>query len=241
MAPGDLPQQQAVFSATSSCRPRRYPARPGHRRRSQRGGRQPVPAAADLVADSAGGTRVTGHIDLGPDHHPVGVVHAVSTPPSVESAASFGASLAVRDRAQFAVGVHNATDFLRPATSGRAEVIAEPLQQCLVQQLWLVTITDERCKALARGQIRLQNVPLPGTGTEADERPPGSSELTGTMSCPVGAAVPATSLQNPLLQPKRCTGRYPKQPCAGGGRRDRNEGAAQGGTCRRAGLGRAAC
>jgi len=71
----------------------------------------------------------------------------------------------VQDRGQFAVGVHNATDFLRPATSGRAEVIAEPLQQGRVQQLWLVTITGERGKTLARGQLRLQNVPLPGTGT----------------------------------------------------------------------------
>ena len=83
---------------------------------------------------------------------------------AVETAASLGASLAVRHRG-IAVGVHNATDFLRPATSGRAEVIAEPLQQGRVQQLWLVTITDERGRALARGQLRLQNVPLPGTGT----------------------------------------------------------------------------
>ena len=123
-------------------------------------------AAAGLVVDSAGGTRVVGHIDLGPDHHtPWGVVHGGVYTTAVETAASLGASLAVRDRGQFAVGVHNATDFLRPATSGRAEVIAEPLQQGRVQQLWLVTITDERGRALARGQLRLQNVPLPGTGT----------------------------------------------------------------------------
>ena len=123
-------------------------------------------AAAGLVVDSAGGTRVAGHIDLGPDHHtPWGVVHGGVYTTAVETAASLGASLAVRDRGQFAVGVHNATDFLRPATSGRAEVIAEPLQQGRVQQLWLVTITDERGRALARGQLRLQNVPLPGTGT----------------------------------------------------------------------------
>ena len=122
--------------------------------------------AAGLVVDAAGGTRVAGHIDLGPDHHtPWGVVHGGVYTAAVESAASLGASLAVRDRGQFAVGVHNATDFLRPATSGRAEVIAEPLQQGRVQQLWLVTITDERGRALARGQLRLQNVPLPGTGT----------------------------------------------------------------------------
>jgi uncharacterized protein (TIGR00369 family) len=93
------------------------------------------------------------------------VVHGGVYTTAAETAASLGASLAVRDRGQFAVGVHNATDFLRPATSGRAEVIAEPLQQGRVQQLWLVTITDERGRALARGQLRLQNVPLPGTGT----------------------------------------------------------------------------
>jgi 1,4-dihydroxy-2-naphthoyl-CoA hydrolase len=123
-------------------------------------------AAAGLVVDAAGGTRVAGHIDLGPDHHtPWGVVHGGVYTTAVETAASLGASLAVRDRGQFAVGVHNATDFLRPATSGRAEVIAEPLQQGRVQQLWLVTITDERGRALARGQLRLQNVPLPGAGT----------------------------------------------------------------------------
>ncbi len=123
-------------------------------------------AGAGLVVDSADGTRVAGHIDLGPDHHtPWGVVHGGVYTTAVESAASIGASLAVRDRGQFAVGVHNATDFLRPATSGRAEVIAEPLQQGRVQQLWLVTITDERGKVLARGQLRLQNVPLPDAAT----------------------------------------------------------------------------
>ena len=112
------------------------------------------------------GTRVAGHIDLGPDHHtPWGVVQGGVYATAVESAAGLGASLAVRDRGQFAVGVHNATDFLRPATSGRAEVVAEPLQQGRVQQPWLVTITDERGRALARGQLRLQNVPPPGTGT----------------------------------------------------------------------------
>jgi 1,4-dihydroxy-2-naphthoyl-CoA hydrolase len=123
-------------------------------------------AAAGLVVDSADGTRVTGHIDFGPDHHtPWGVVQGGVYTTAVESAAGLGASLAVQDRGQFAVGVHNATDFLRPATSGRAEVIAEPLQQGRVQQLWLVTITGEGGQALARGQLRLQNVPLPGTGT----------------------------------------------------------------------------
>ena len=161
----DLPHLHLLLRLchAGSCR---YPARPGRLRRSQRGGCQPVPGRGRPDGGFASGTRVAGHIDLGPDHHtPWGVVQGGVYATAVESAAGLGASLAVRDRGQFAVGVHNATDFLRPATSGRAEVIAEPLQQGRVQQLWLVTITDERGRALARGQLRLQNVPLPGTGT----------------------------------------------------------------------------
>ncbi len=52
--------------------------------------------------------------------------------------------------------------FLRSTTGCRASVTAEPLQQGRTQQLWLVIITDTTTgKVLARGQLRLQNVPLP--------------------------------------------------------------------------------
>lgn len=121
-------------------------------------------AAAGLVVEEATGSRVTGHIELTADHlTPWGVVHGGVYATAVESAASIGASAAVVDRGQFAVGVHNGTDFLRSSNGGeRAHVVAEPLQQGRVQQLWLVTITSEQTgKALARGQVRLQNVPLP--------------------------------------------------------------------------------
>jgi acyl-coenzyme A thioesterase PaaI-like protein len=66
------------------------------------------------------------------------------------------------DREQFAVGVSNTTDFLRPMTTGRVDVLAEPLQQGRTLQLWLVTLTRaEDGRTVARGQVRLQNVPLP--------------------------------------------------------------------------------
>lgn len=109
------------------------------------------------------GTRVTGTVDLGPEQHtPWGVVHGGVYCTVVESAASIGASAAVADRGQFAVGVNNSTDFLRPATSGRLDVVAEPVQQGRTLQLWLVTLTRaEDGKLVARGQVRLQNVPLP--------------------------------------------------------------------------------
>ncbi|HEX2742036.1 MAG TPA: PaaI family thioesterase, partial [Rubrobacter sp.] len=106
---------------------------------------------------------VRGWIDLGPDHHtPWGVVHGGVYASAVESAASLGASAAVEEGGQFAVGVNNSTDFLRPMGEGRVEVVAEPIMQGKSQQLWQVIITRaEDGKEVARGQVRLQNVPLP--------------------------------------------------------------------------------
>ena len=136
---------------------------------------QDVPTFADLppagawlqslgmVLDEISGTRVTAHLDLGPQHHtPWGVVHGGIYTTLIESVASVGASAAVFDRGQFAVGVNNTTDFLRSMRVGRVDVGAEPVIQGRVQQLWHVTITrHEDGKAIAQGRVRLQNVPLP--------------------------------------------------------------------------------
>jgi 1,4-dihydroxy-2-naphthoyl-CoA hydrolase len=121
-------------------------------------------AATGLELTEVTGTRVAGHIDVGPQHHtPWGVVHGGVYSTVVESAASVGASTAVAERGQFSVGVNNSTDFLRPMTAGRLDVVAEPVQQGKTLQLWLVTLTRaEDGKPVARGQVRLQNVPLPG-------------------------------------------------------------------------------
>jgi uncharacterized protein (TIGR00369 family) len=121
-------------------------------------------AATGFEPAEISGTRVTGSADLGPDQHtPWGVVHGGVYCAIVESAASIGASAAVADRGQFAVGVNNSTDFLRPLSAGRVDVLAEPIQQGRTLQLWLVTLTRaEDGKTIARGQVRLQNVPLPG-------------------------------------------------------------------------------
>ena len=80
----------------------------------------------------------------------------------MESAASIEASTAVLEHGQFAVGVNNNTDFLR-AMTGRIDVVAEPIQQGRTQQLWQVLLTRAvDGKLVARGQVRLQNVKLPG-------------------------------------------------------------------------------
>jgi 1,4-dihydroxy-2-naphthoyl-CoA hydrolase len=127
-------------------------------------------AAGPFVAEmkfevvEATGSRVTGHVDVGPDQHtPWGVVHGGLYCSVVESAASVGASAAVVERGQFAVGVNNNTDFIRPMIEGRLDVVAEPVQQGRTLQLWQVLLTRaDDGKLVARGQVRLQNVPLPG-------------------------------------------------------------------------------
>ena len=124
----------------------------------------PFVAAMRFEPAEISGTRITGSVTLGPEQHtPWGVVHGGLYCSVVESAASIGASAAVVDRGQFAVGVSNQTDFLRPMTAGRLDVVAEPIQQGRTLQLWQVTLTRaDDGKAVARGQVRLQNVPLPG-------------------------------------------------------------------------------
>jgi uncharacterized protein (TIGR00369 family) len=114
---------------------------------------------AGLVFDEITGDRVTGHLDLSPDHHtPWGIVHGGVYTTAIESAASVGASVAVRDQAQVAVGLTNTTHFLRSATEGRVSVEAIALSQGRTQQLWRVDITDESGRLLAHGEVRLQNV-----------------------------------------------------------------------------------
>jgi len=124
----------------------------------------PFVAAMKFEVTEATGSRVTGHVDLGPDQHtPWGVVHGGLYSSVVESAASIGASTAVVELGQFAVGVNNNTDFIRAITEGRLDVLAEPIQQGRTQQLWQVLLTRaDDGKLVARGQVRLQNVRRPG-------------------------------------------------------------------------------
>ena len=115
--------------------------------------------AAGLTYDDITATRVTGHLRLGPEHHtPWGVGHGGVYTAAVESAASVGASIAVREQGQVAVGLTNTTHFLRAVTSGRVNVEATALSQGRTQQLWRVDVTDESGRLIAHGELRLQNV-----------------------------------------------------------------------------------
>ena len=145
--------------------------------------------ASGFVADEGSATRVRGHADFGPEHHTdQGVVHGGVYATIVEIAGGAGANAAVAGRGQFAVGVHNATDFLRSATEGRVDVVAEPLQQGRVQQLWLVRVTRADGKELARGQVRLQNVAFPSATVAASTFCPGRMLSVTSKLCSVNRA-----------------------------------------------------
>ena len=105
-------------------------------------------------------TRVSGSAAADERHHqPWGIVHGGLYTAVIETFATTGAFEAVKDRGQQAVGVSNATDFLRPHRTGPLQVVAVPIQQGRTQQLWQVEIRrPQDDKLIARGQVRLQNV-----------------------------------------------------------------------------------
>ena len=117
-------------------------------------------ALLDVRFDERTPTRVSGSIAADERHHqPWGLVHGGLYTAAIETFATIGAFEAIKDRGQEAVGVANATDFLRPHRNGRLAVVAVPVHQGRTQQLWEVDITrPEDAKLVARGKVRLQNV-----------------------------------------------------------------------------------
>lgn len=91
-------------------------------------------------------------------HQRAGIQHGGVYCTVIESLASFGAGVWFRDRGTV-VGVNNNTDFLRAVHEGRLFGEALPVHRGMLQQLWQVVITDERGRVVARGQVRLQNLP----------------------------------------------------------------------------------
>ena len=90
---------------------------------------------------------------------PMGIVHGGVWCAVVESMASVSAYVWLKaNGGGDVVGVNNNTDFLRAITEGTAYGVSEPIHRGRRQQLWLVTIRDDRQRLIARGQVRLQNL-----------------------------------------------------------------------------------
>ena len=127
-----------------------------------------LPSDFTAPFDSELGLRFT---ELGPDGaraqlevtpkllQPMGLVHGGVYCSIVESMASVSAYVWLSGNGGGeVVGVNNNTDFLRSIRSDTVYGTSEPIHRGRRQQLWLVTITDDDDRVVARGQVRLQNL-----------------------------------------------------------------------------------
>ncbi|KUH93271.1 PaaI family thioesterase [Mycobacterium sp. IS-3022] len=112
------------------------------------------------------------YLELGPDGaraqlkiedkllQPYGIVHGGVYCSIVESLASVSGAVWLADNGGgHVVGVNNNTDFLRAISSGTVTAVSAPIHRGRRQQLWQITITDDDDRLVARGQVRLQNMP----------------------------------------------------------------------------------
>ena len=110
-------------------------------------------------------TRVVAFVDIDERHHQgYGIVHGGVWASVVESVGSHGAAMAAHEiTGQMAVvGIANSTDFLRPHRTGRVRATGTPIQTGRTLQIWLVEIERvDDGKMVARGQLRVQNLPAP--------------------------------------------------------------------------------
>ncbi|MGW0181289.1 PaaI family thioesterase [Nocardia sp. NPDC003345] len=117
---------------------------------------------ADLIGlrvTELGPDRVRGEWTVIPRHHqPAGIQNGGVLCTVVETLASTGGAAWYGDRG-VVVGVNNSTDFLRAVREGKLTAEATPLHRGGLQQLWVVVITDDDGRLIARGQVRLQNLP----------------------------------------------------------------------------------
>lgn len=88
---------------------------------------------------------------------PYGIVHGGVYCSLIESAASYGAAIWFGDRGNV-VGVSNHTNFLRAIRTGTVTATATPIHRGRSQQLWLVLVTDDEGRDIARGEVRLFNL-----------------------------------------------------------------------------------
>lgn len=109
------------------------------------------------VTPEGGRARLTIHDKL---LQPWGIVHGGVYCSIVESLASVSGHVWLSaNGGGTVVGVNNNTDFLRAISAGSVTAVSTPIHRGRRQQLWMITITDDNDKLVARGQVRLQNVP----------------------------------------------------------------------------------
>lgn len=96
-------------------------------------------------------------------HQPWGIVHGGVYCSIVETVASISGSVWLASQGGGScVGVNNNTDFLRAVSEGVVTATSTAIHRGRTQQIWAVEVTDETDRLVARGQVRLQNIPNTG-------------------------------------------------------------------------------
>ncbi|SCL49952.1 uncharacterized domain 1-containing protein [Micromonospora eburnea] len=117
-------------------------------------------AMLGLKFDEVSGDRVVIRWQVRPElHQPYGIQHGGVYCSVVETAASIGGAVWLGDQGRV-VGVSNQTDFLRAVRDGELTAVGTPIHRGRSQQLWVVEITDDDGRLVARGQVRLQNLTI---------------------------------------------------------------------------------
>lgn len=120
---------------------------------ANRGGHDDV---MELRFLSASWDELRAELDIGHQHRqPYGIVHGGVYASIAESLCSIGAAIHAHAQGRTAVGLENATTFLRAARQGRLHARAVPLKLGRRTHVWTCDIRDDAGRLLAQGRVRL--------------------------------------------------------------------------------------
>lgn len=92
---------------------------------------------------------------------PAGLVHGGVYASIAESVASFGTALAVATQGEMAMGLSNATNFLRPVTDGVIRALATRIHRGRTTWVWDVRFSDEGDRTCAVTRMTIAVRPIP--------------------------------------------------------------------------------
>ena len=92
---------------------------------------------------------------------PYGLVHGGVYAALAESLASMATAAAVRDDGNIAVGLSNATSFVRPATTGVVHALASRRHRGRTTWIWDVDMTDDEGRLCATARVTMAVRPRP--------------------------------------------------------------------------------
>jgi uncharacterized protein (TIGR00369 family) len=100
----------------------------------------------------------------------MGLVHGGVYASIAESMASLATALSVMEQGNMAMGLSNATSFLRPITEGVVEAVATRVHRGRTTWVWDVRFSDERDRTCALTRMTIAVRPAPDGHSQAARR-----------------------------------------------------------------------